>query len=525
MRVLLCLVLTYCFINVNALKVLVYNPYIGASHPLLIGKLADQLALAGHDVTILQQLMMPAKHPGHTNETIKFIQIPYDNDYIANRDSTKNCWGKSKHGFFDTLKLYKKMIEVFAHYCSTQLNNQTLISHLKSQNFDLGVAENVECCGFKLFNDIGLNRTIQVAGTSLALEFSANLGIPSMHSFVPDVFSGEIKTFGHRLKNLLYTLGVKFMFMGLFDESYGKATDDKDLYDYMYRAAYVLVNSDEFIDFPRPISHKYINIGGYGMSNLLKQSSELPEKFQKIYSNANKGVVYMSFGSVAESQSMPAELKITFLEAFKQLPEVEFLWKYENKHDKVAENYSNVHTFTWMPQREILKNSKTLAFITHGGMNSLTEATFTATPMISIPLFSDQKRNSAMIERKKMGITLDKITLTTEILVDALRKIIYDDQSYQTNAKEISELIRNRPESPDDRLLKAVEFAGRFDIHEHLDLPGRKLTLIQFYNIDVLATLAASVLVLALVILLVLALAVKVVLKIVRSFLYKEKVE
>lgn len=36
----------------------------------------------------------------------------------------------------------------------------------------------------------------------------------------------------------------------------------------MAQSAYVFVNVDEYLDFPRPISHKMINIGGVGMHKM-----------------------------------------------------------------------------------------------------------------------------------------------------------------------------------------------------------------------------------------------------------------
>lgn len=42
---------------------------------------------------------------------------------------------------------------------------------------------------------------------------------------------------------------------------------------------------------------------------------------------------------------------------------------------------------------------------------------------------------------------------------------------------------------PDERVLKYTEHAMKFDVAKNLDLPGRHLSLVAFYNLDVWALL------------------------------------
>ncbi len=70
--------------------------------------------------------------------------------------------------------------------------------------------------------------------------------------------------------------------------------------------------------------------------------------------SSKKGVVLVSFGSVAQSYLMPREMKKAFLEAFAQFPDVTFLWKYEKDEDNVSAGYKNVITGKWLPQTDLL---------------------------------------------------------------------------------------------------------------------------------------------------------------------------
>lgn len=70
--------------------------------------------------------------------------------------------------------------------------------------------------------------------------------------------------------------------------------------------------------------------------------------------NAKKGVVLVSFGSVAQSSKMTTAMKKAFLETFKKFPELNFIWKYEKEGEKIAEGYANVFTSQWVPQTDLL---------------------------------------------------------------------------------------------------------------------------------------------------------------------------
>jgi UDP:flavonoid glycosyltransferase YjiC (YdhE family) len=79
----------------------------------------------------------------------------------------------------------------------------------------------------------------------------------------------------------------------------------------------------------------------------------LPQELDNVYQKAKRGVIYMSFGTVAPSYAMPEESKRAFLEAFNELSDITFLWKYE-KEDGLTKNYPNVITKAWFPQPNIL---------------------------------------------------------------------------------------------------------------------------------------------------------------------------
>lgn len=111
----------------------------------------------------------------------------------------------------------------------------------------------------------------------------------------------------------------------------------------------------------------------------------------------------------------------------------QFIWKLEaeptaDEQDMPSSSPPpNLTRLDWAPQREILLQPRTLAFVTHCGMNSVTEATYSGVPLLCVPLFGDQGRNSRMVERKGVGRVLDKRDLgNKDRLLAALRHITED---------------------------------------------------------------------------------------------------
>lgn len=67
--------------------------------------------------------------------------------------------------------------------------------------------------------------------------------------------------------------------------------------------------------------------------------------------------------------------------------------------------------------------------------------------------------------------------------------------SYKRNAKTVAELFASRPFTPQEKLVKTIEIAGKFGADERLRNPGRNLTLVQYYNLDLLLMIVSLIII------------------------------
>lgn len=374
------------------------------------------------------------------------------------------------------------------------MNDEENLSKLKAENFDLGMSELFESCGFGIFKFLGIKKVVATHSGSVNTGFSRILGIPSAYSFFPSILAHfpQKMTFFQRVQNFIFALIEIPLFEGLVMGSVNEAIKEKipdfDLMTNVKESAMFFVNSDELVDYTAPIIPKLIYIGGLGQ---VKPKPLAPE-YQTIFDSSKKGVIFFSFGSVVQAHNMPENMKQAFLEGFEEFSEINFIWKYEKNEHKIAKNLKNVFTFKWLPQNEILEHEKLLAFISHGGMNSVTEASTKGVPMICIPIFGDQPHNAQMMKDKGIAVIIQKNNITKQSIVEAINEIL-TNQKIKQNVRQLSKMVKAKPMNSQKRVIKFTEFAAEFGDSNAFQSEGRHLTYFQLHSFDVIAFLIAIV--------------------------------
>ncbi|CAD7000181.1 unnamed protein product [Ceratitis capitata] len=239
----------------------------------------------------------------------------------------------------------------------------------------------------------------------------------------------------------------------------------------------MLINSHRSLDVPRPSMPGLINVGGIH----IKTPKPLPQDLQNYLDNSTHGVVYFSLGSYMKSIDMPKEKINLILSAFSQLKQ-DVLWKFENS--SVGHLPPNVKIQSWLPQNDILAHPNVKVFITHGGIFGTQEGIHWGVPMLSIPLYGDQHRNTIKSVRAGYARTLNFGTMSSEDLVQNI-KLLISDPSYKQKALDASRKFRDNPLHPLDEATFWMEYIARHKGAPHLKSYGAYMPLYQYLLLDV----------------------------------------
>ncbi|KAL3120169.1 hypothetical protein niasHT_008923 [Heterodera trifolii] len=185
------------------------------------------------------------------------------------------------------------------------------------------------------------------------------------------------------------------------------------------------------------------------------------------------------------------EMKMAFLEAFAHFPNYEFIWKVElsDEDAKVFAKYKNVHPVKWMDQKSLLMHPKLRAFVSHCGLNSVSEAVQFGVPILAIPLLADQLYNAIMARVKGIAVQLEIGQLNGE---GAEQLLVLNDASYRQNVKLLKQKFALTPFGAKEKLIRWVKFAAEFPDLNELNLPWEEeLGTLAYYSVDIILSIAA----------------------------------
>ncbi|XGW26417.1 hypothetical protein V3C99_007213 [Haemonchus contortus] len=489
--------------SIHGYKFLVYSPLFGYSHTNFMGAIADTLTEAGHDVTMLMPIVdVEQEDKTGVKLTTKIIKTPPNaqvEELMKYKSLLLSQMWTTPPSIFSLIQLTRNISTLFVTQCEDLINNDILMKRLADENFDVGIAEAVGMCGLGIFEALKIPSSIAACSNVHIDIVSRSIGEPLVPSYVPGGMAtkGDHMNFVDRLMNVADTVMSQKFFRDLFVKEIEvfRAKFDPQFKDYeelLADASFVFTNANPYLDYPRPMLHKTILLGGVTV-RIDPKENVLAKKWDTILNERNT-TVFVSFGSAIKAVYMPDEYKRNLLEVFESMPETTFIWKYEEEGSKLAAHLKNVHLTTWAPQNALLADPRLTVFITHGGLGSSTELAHLGKPAIIMPVFADQVRNANMLGKHGGCIVLTKLALeNSQILIDALKKI-FTDASFSHNAKRLSEMLLNQPISAKQLLIRHAEFTARYGRLPNLDPYGRHLSFIEYFLIDVFLVVSSTTL-------------------------------
>ncbi|GMS85065.1 hypothetical protein PENTCL1PPCAC_7240, partial [Pristionchus entomophagus] len=481
------------FLIADAYKILVYSPKFGHSHSNYMGRIADILAEAGHDVSTIVSVMDHEVADGTKLSKIIKVQ-PSAATASMFAEMTKTKMDMFEMNNFNPIGAHfmgQFFGDLFATQCRALLDEPGLVDKLKSETFDIFFTEHFDMCGVGLVELIKPRSLISVAASTAFGPQLEEFGVPTALSSDPALYVSKmnVHSIWDRIVNIWGDFVVRLSFnpmrskvLAVYREKFGANYPSMD--QISSNSAYVFTNTEPLIDYAVPTISKVIPIGGIGA----KEPKELSEDWKKILTKREKTVL-LSFGSVAKSAYLPMKVKMSIVETVKALTHVTFIWKYEVDDDFTRDHASklkNLELTKWMPQVDILAHPNLSLFITHGGMGSTQETALRGVPGIFIPIFGDQPRNAGMMEHNKLGKVLDKTEVTNSAkFVEVIREVLEDD-SYRTNARRVSAMLHKRPFSAREQLIKYTEFAAEFGPSKALRPQSHDMNWIEYHNVDII---------------------------------------
>lgn len=333
---------------------------------------------------------------------------------------------------------------------------------------------------------------------------------PAPYSYVPHVFMDltEKMNFIGRLQNTAFNLFESILLQfyhfplqrEIYENSFPETSHKFRPFWEKVRSgvSLILMNCHYTLNYPRPFLPNVIEVAGM---HIKKHTNPLPKDIQKFIDESEHGVIYFSLGGNLKPSNMPQEKQEAIIKALSSVKKERILWKWDNENVNVDRKKFFIKK--WFPQDDILAHKNVKLFITHGGLLGASEAIYNQKPLVTIPIFGDQKLNAARSEIAGYGVRVDYNNLTENSLKWAINEVLSNGK-YKKRVTELSQRFRDKPQHPLDLAKFYVEYVIRHKGAPFMQTSAVHLNFIELYNIDVILIITMTVLIILMIPLLIL---------------------
>ncbi|KAF2353143.1 UDP-glucuronosyl/UDP-glucosyltransferase [Trinorchestia longiramus] len=139
-----------------------------------------------------------------------------------------------------------------------------------------------------------------------------------------------------------------------------------------------------------------------------------------------------------------------------------------------------------VPQQDILAHPNVKLFIGHGGVAGAQEAVYNSVPGIFIPYTHDQVKMAHTLVNAGVAIQLSWRDFHEQEFEDAIKELM-TNHKYREKMASLSRVYRDDQEHSLDRAVYWTEYVARTKGAPHLQPPGKQLSWIQIFCLDLLA--------------------------------------
>ncbi|CAH0555379.1 unnamed protein product [Brassicogethes aeneus] len=460
-------------------RLLIVFPMMAPSHYNLGSSLAKGLAEAGHDVTIIA----PYKEKTIPKDW-KYREIVLDGFLDRKEKEQINLFDFANTPPVITLFGMNGLGNEVTDLTFAHPNVQKLLKD-KNEKFDSVIVEQFVNDAMKYFAYHFNAPLVSFSTVGANAWVNPLVGNPAPPSFVPEIFLSYSSrmSFVERLKNTLFSVISELNRHLIFFPAQNRILhkyypDAPDLKDLLYNNSLILLNSHVSTNPPVPLLPNMIDIGGFHV----KPAKTLPKDLKDFIEGAKHGVIYFSMGSNIRSKDFPEKMRTNLLNVLKSLKQ-RVIWKFEDEN--LPGKPDNVLISKWLPQNDILGHQNVKLFITHGGLLSTTETIYHGVPVLTIPIFGDQKMNAAqmVLQGFAQSIYFEDLNYENKIR-NALNEVLTNPK-YAGIAKQRSKIMHDQPLKPLDSAIFWIEYVIRHKGASHLRIAGLDLAWYQYISLDV----------------------------------------
>jgi len=379
-------------------------------------------------------------------------------------------------------------LDVIRHgekYCMQLLDNIQLMNQIRKAGYDFAIMDIIG--GISCYYTIPYSLGIPYATMSVGLSSPYLFRVPRLSPFPNFVSFGDRPSFLDRLMAFIVEL-IDPGFLAdnkYFMEKYVPDRPHLDTVELFRRQSLWFILEDLLVDYALPQMPNTVAVGDI-MAGVKQRP--LSNEIQEFVSRAKRGVILASFGSFCDF--IPPDITQQLCEAFTEVTTrfgLSVIWKL--KAEGICRN-DNILILPWIPQNDLLADSRVKLFISHGGFNSLIESIYHSKPLIVFPIGLDQPGNAAAAVSKGFAIRMKLGDFSSESLVSNIHKLI-TDPTYKRNAILASAIMRDRRDTPAQRVSSKIDHVIKYG-DRHLRTGAFELSTFQFMMFDIFAALFAA---------------------------------
>lgn len=159
--------------------------------------------------------------------------------------------------------------------CERLLKDEDMLQTIRSKKFDVIIMHFIDFCSYGMAHSLGINGTVIMSTAFMVDNMAWYSGSPSPTSYVVSAANvvEDRMTFTERIKNTVmataiasvFQYGIAWTYSDIFHKIHGP--EFPSLGQLMYKTQLFYINSDPFFEYPRPVPHNVIYVGGLTMKN------------------------------------------------------------------------------------------------------------------------------------------------------------------------------------------------------------------------------------------------------------------